>query len=131
MGKHLLDVNDDRQFWQFAFEGHALQQFIVSHQLDFAVDPEGIIHAGNHEDQAYLRVLNHVSERIQPIIARQIGNGNRLIIQHPNKTGVISLRGNVATTFGVGGAEQNKWAFFDDGAAMNIQPIDLLFSCTL
>src|SRR4029450_12309305 len=83
------------------------------------------VHAGNHEQQAYLGVVQHVGQGVQAIVAREIGDGEGLVVEHPHESRVVAFGGHITATGGIGRAQQEEGAFGNDGATVLVQVVDL------
>ena len=63
----------------------------VPHDPSLAADPQRVVVARNDEDQADLRVNQYVLERVQPVVAEPVGNGERALVQDGHESRRIAF----------------------------------------
>jgi hypothetical protein len=61
-----------------------------------AVDPQRLVDAGDEEDQSDTGPYQQVADRIDPIVAEPVGDQQRLVVEHVDKAGGITLWRGVA-----------------------------------
>ncbi len=58
-----------------------------------AIDAQSFVDTGDKEEQADLRILGDVSERIQAVVAGPIGDGKGGVVEDMGETGMIGRGG--------------------------------------
>ena len=62
----------------------------VSHDAALAADTERVAMTGYHEDKRHVRTLDHVRNRIEPLVAGPVWNGQRLFVENGDEPGRIA-----------------------------------------
>ena len=88
----LLGAHDEHRRRQPAAHGKPLPQVIVVVDRDRAVDAQGLIDAGNHEDHGRAGTLHQVGQRVDAVVARSIRDQQRVVVVHLYEARVVTSR---------------------------------------
>jgi hypothetical protein len=88
--------------------------------------PHRVVDAGQQEDQRDLGILQKVFQRIEPVVARPVGERDRVLVQHLEGARRIAARGDVLLARGVGGGDQAERREGDEAAHMDVDAADIL-----
>ena len=75
-----------------------------------AVDAQRLVHAGDEEEQADRRVDDDVLQRVEPVVAGPVGDGDRAVVEDGGEAGLVALRRHVGIAVAVGRADQHEGA---------------------
>src|SRR5690606_12133684 len=92
----------------------------VERQARLAIDPEGLVHPRDHEDEADGGVLEDVLPRVEPVVARPVGDGERPAVQDPDETRTIALGRDVRVAGSVLRPDQQEGGLADEAAGVSI-----------
>ena len=95
-------------------------------QLCRAVHPQGLVDAGHHEQQADLGPLGQVRQRVEPVVARPVGQEQRVVVGHVHEPGIAPARSGVLAAVRVGRRQHDERRVRDEPAAMAVEVVELL-----
>jgi hypothetical protein len=87
-----------------------------------AVDPQGLFHARNEEQQADLGTGQQVGQRVDPPVSRPVGDHQGAVVEHLDEAGMIAARRDVGRALAVRRADHQERGPGDEVAAMAVQP---------
>ena len=95
------------------------------------VDPQRLVDPWDEEDQADPGALHDVGDRVEQVVAREVGDGNALIVEHDDETGRPALWRHVAAAIGRRCADQNERRRLDERACVLIELVENLHAGSL
>src|SRR5262245_2853048 len=86
-----LDVNDEHTARQLAVDGEALHQFGIDGDRRPAVHAQRFLHAWHQAPNYKARITDDVAKPVDAIVARTIGDRQRLVVKNPHKPGRVTF----------------------------------------
>ena len=110
----------------FAPHREGLQQIGVGGDLGPAVDPQGLVDAGDHEQQAGLGVGHHVAERIDPLVAAPIRDQQRPVVEHRHEARRVAAWRGIDPALGVRRRQHQEGRQRDEPPAVLVERLQRL-----
>ena len=104
----LLGFQHQHRRRQTSADREPLTQLQVVVDGDRPVDPQGLVDARDHEDRRRPGSLNQIRQRIQPVVARPIGDQHGVIVMDLDEAGSITTRRDVHAPVGADRCQQQK-----------------------
>src|SRR5215472_10555376 len=125
MLKRLLDRYHDHRRGYLAVDSKTPPEAWIGADPGSAVDPVGLVRAGNQKDQPDARVLHQILEAVYPIVAPPVRDQQcAAVILDLDKTRLVAFGGAVEP-FTAAGCQDKKGRSGDEGASCRIDVIDL------
>ena len=122
MQERLLDLDADGERRALAARHHPIEDLVVLDDPRAAVDAQGVLAAGDQEDQPDVRVLEDVAHTVELLVAEPVGDGEAMLVEHQHEPGRVALRRDVAATRGAGRCEQQERRPLDERATVLVEP---------
>ena len=116
----LVDGDDEGGGGVVVVRRPAVADFGVGGDVGGAVGAEGFLGAGDEEEQADGGVCEDVGERVEPVVASPVGDGEGVVVEDVDEARSIAAGGDVGAIGALGG-EGAEGAFFDEGAAVFVE----------
>ena len=97
------------------------EQLGIGRDAGAAVDAQRLGHARNQEEQADLARLRDVAERVEPVVAARVGNGEARVVEHRDEAGVAAPRRDVAAPVRVHRGHEDERRARDVRAAVLVE----------
>ena len=83
-------------------------QFVLVDDADLAIDADGVVDAGDEEDEADVGAALNVLIGLEKAVAGHIREQQTVIVDHLDEPRLAALGGGVAAAIGVGGGHYNE-----------------------
>ena len=121
MHEDLLHRDHDGELGHPVLHGHGLQQRRVGDETRLAVDAQRVLKARHDEEQADVGVGQDVDQRVEPVVARPVGDGERAVVQHPHEADRVTARAHVGAAIAVLRADAQEGRTRDELAGVRAE----------
>ena len=122
----LVDRHDDRDPRRLPVDGNAPAQVGIRDELGGAVDAQCLVEAGDEEQQRNVRIGHEVLERVEAVVARQVGPRQSVFVENLHEPRRSTLGRSVAHAVGIGGRQHEERRLGDEVRAVDIEVVDHL-----
>ena len=126
MEERFLHVHRDRELRGLALGGQARQPLGIAHDPGAAVDPQRLLAARHQEEEPDAGVLEQVPHPVEALVARTVRDQQGPLVHHQDEAGRVALGAHVAAARAVRGRHEHEGRPRDEGAAMLVDPADVL-----
>ena len=126
MQEALLDLDADRHLGPLPLHLQPGQDLLVADDAGAAVDAQGVLAAGDQEDQPEVRVLHDVGEAIDAVVADPVRDREVGVVQDHHEAGRVALGGDVAAARRTRGGDQHEGGPGDERAGVRVEPAAIL-----
>ncbi len=124
MKESLFDRDDQHGFREAAIHGMGFQECRSGHEPRPPVHAQRIVQPGNQEQQPDPARLQHVSEAVDPIVARAIGDDEGRVVGHTDEARRVAAWTGVHFARSIDARQHQERRERDEPATMPVEAVE-------